>query len=312
MQAANHAVMPALSGIGAAERSAAGRYLEIDPETFRTHFNRKPFLIRHHLCDHPLFRLSNLANLARTLPPGIVEYNAGNIPVSLPDQDKTPYTGLSAEETVRRIEEYRSWMVLKRAEADPECFGVLNQCLDEIQMLSEPIEPGMCEREAAIFVTSPGSVTPYHMDKEINFLLQIRGSKTISVFCASDREVVSEVELERHFTGAAIRRNMVFHERYQERATVFELKAGYGIHIPTTDPHWIKNGDAVSVSFSNGFKTSASLRRGMIYNLNGRIRKLGLRPADYGKGALRDTMKLQVLRAINRAEKWLNVQPAGG
>ncbi len=245
-------------------------------------------------------------------PPGIVEYNAGKIPVSLPDQDETPYTGLSAEETVRRIEECSSWMVLKRAEADPECLAVLNQCLDEIEPLSERIEPGMCEREAAIFVTSPGSVTPYHMDKEINFLLQIRGSKTISVFSASDREVLSEGELERHFTGAAIRRNMVFHERYQERATVFELKAGYGIHIPTTDPHWIKNGEAVSISFSNGFKTRASLRRGMIYNLNGRLRKIGLHPAPYGKGALRDKMKLQVVRALNRAQKWLNIQPAEG
>jgi len=312
MQSANHAVARSSGSTSAGERAAVGRLLDIDAETFRTHFNRKPFLFRHHLCDHPLFRLSNLADLARTLPPSIVEYNAGKIPVSLPDQDKTPYTGLSAEETVRRIEECSSWMVLKRAEADPEGLDVLNRCLDEIQPLSEPIEPGMCEREAAIFVTSPGSITPYHMDKEINFLLQIRGSKTISVFCASDREVVSEVELERHFTGAAIRRNMLFHERYQERATVFELKAGYGIHIPTTDPHWIKNGDAVSVSFSNGFKTRASLRRGMIYHLNGRIRRLGLRPADYGKDALRDTMKLHILRAINRAERWLNIQPAEG
>ena len=312
MQSANRAVAPSLASTGPGKQAAASRFLDIDPEMFRTHFNRKPFLFRHHLCDHPLFRLSNLAELARTLPPGIVEYNAGKIPVSLPDQDETPYTGLSAEETVRRIEECSSWMVLKRAEADPECLAVLNQCLDEIEPLSERIEPGMCEREAAIFVTSPGSVTPYHMDKEINFLLQIRGSKTISVFSASDREVLSEGELERHFTGAAIRRNMVFHERYQERATVFELKAGYGIHIPTTDPHWIKNGEAVSISFSNGFKTRASLRRGMIYNLNGRIRKLGLRPAPYGKGALRDIMKLQLLRAINRAERWLNIQPAEG
>jgi len=311
MQAANHAIARPLGGMGVDEQATTGRYLDIDTETFRTHFNRRPFLFRHYLCDHPVFRLSNLANLARTLPPSIVEYNAGKIPVSLPDQDKTPYTGLSAEETVRRIEECSSWMVLKRAEADPESLEVLNRCLDEIQPLSEPIEPGMCEREAAIFVTSPGSVTPYHMDKEINFLLQIRGSKTISVFSASDREVLSEVELEKHFTGAAIRRNMVFHERYQERATVFELKAGYGIHIPTTDPHWIKNGDAVSISFSNGFKTGASLRRGMIYNLNGRIRKLGLRPAPYGDG-LRDSMKLQVLRAINRAERWLNIKAAEG
>jgi len=312
MQAANHAVMPLSSGIDTGEPGKADHYLDIDPETFRTHFNRKPFLFRHHLCDHPLFRLSNLAELARTLPPSIVEYNAGNIPISLPDQENTPYTGLSAEETVRRIEECGSWMVLKRAEADPQCLDVLHRCLDEIELLSGPIEPGMREREAAIFVTSPRSITPYHMDKEINFLLQIRGSKTISVFSASDREVLSEVELEKHFTGAAIHRNMVFHERYQERATVFELKAGYGIHIPTTDPHWIKNGDGVSISFSNGFKTRASLQRGMIYNLNGRIRKMGLRPAPYGKGVLRDTMKLQFLRAFNRAQRWLNIQPVEG
>ena len=312
MHAVNRAAAPSLDGIGDGESAAAGRYLDIDPETFRTHFNRRPFLFQHRLCDNPLFQLPKLAELARTLPPSIVEYNAGKIPVSLPDWENTPYTGLSAEETVRRIEECGSWMVLKRAEADPECLEVLDRCLDEIELLSEPIEPGMCEREAAIFVTSPGSTTPYHMDHEINFLLQIRGSKTISVFSASDREVLSEQELEKHFSGPAIHRNLVFHERYQERARVFELKAGYGIHIPTTDPHWIKNGDGVSISFSNGFKTRASLRRGMIYKLNGRMRKMGLRPAPYGKGVLRDAMKLQVLRALNRAEKWLNIRPAEG
>jgi len=311
MQAENRAVASSSGSFRAGESVAADRFLDIDPETFRTHFNRKPFLFRHHLSDHPLFRLPRLAELARTLPPSIVEYNAGKIPVSLPDQENTPYTGLSAEETVRRIEECSSWMVLKRAEADPECLDVLNQCLDEIEPLSEEIEPGMCEREAAIFVTSPASITPYHMDKEINFLLQIRGSKTISVFSASDREVLSEVELEEHFTGPAIHRNMVFHERYQERATVFELKAGYGVHIPTTDPHWIKNGDGVSISFSNGFKTRASLRRGMIYNLNGRMRKMGLDPTPYGKGALRDSIKYQAFRALSRAEEWLNRQPLG-
>src|SRR5216117_2052129 len=170
MQPVNRAEALSSGGIGAGEPATAGRFLDIDPETFRTHFNRKPFLFRHHLSDHPLFRLPRLAELARTLPPCIVEYNAGKIPVSLPDWENTPYTGLSAEETVRRIEECGSWMVLKRAEADYEC-------LDVLKPLSEPLEPGMCEREAAIFVTSPSSITPYHMDKEINFLLQIRGSK---------------------------------------------------------------------------------------------------------------------------------------
>jgi hypothetical protein len=291
---------------------ASQRLLEIDRDTFRTHFNRKPFLFRHHVSDHPLFRLTRLAELASTLPPSIVEYNAGKIPVSLPDWENTPYTGLSAEETVRRIEECGSWLVLKRAEAAPDCLRVLNDVLDEIEPLSEAIEPGMREREGAVFVTSPGSVTPYHMDHEINFLLQIRGSKTVSVFSASDRDVLSELELEKHFSGPAIHRNMAFHERYQKRATVFELRAGYGLHIPTTDPHWIKNGDGVSISFSAAFKTRASLHRGAVYRLNGQLRKVGLRPAPYGNGVLRDAMKYQVSRMVGRAQRWLNIQPSEG
>src|SRR5215831_8129288 len=278
----------------ASDPIVAARFLDIDPETFRTHFNRKPFQFRHHVMDHPMFNLTRLAELARTLPPSIVEYNAGKIPVSLPDWENTPYTGLSAEETVRRIEECGSWMVLKRAEAAPDCLQLLNDVMDEIEPLSEPLEEGMCEREGAIFVTSPGSVTPYHMDHEINFLLQIRGSKMVSVFSASDREVLSELELERHFSGPAIHRNMAFHDRYQQRATVFELKAGYGLHIPTTDPHWIKNSDKVSISFSAAFKTRASLHRGAIYRLNGHLRKVGLKPLPYGKDTVRDEMKYQL------------------
>src|SRR6266436_2982343 len=159
MQAENRAVASSSGILRAGESVAADRFLDIDPETFRTHFNRKPFLFRHHLCDHPLFRLPNLAELAGTLPPNIVEYNAGKIPVSLPDWENTPYTGLSPEETVRRIEECGSWLVLKRAEYDRQCLDLLNACLDEIEPMSEPIEPGMCEREAAIFVTSPSSIT---------------------------------------------------------------------------------------------------------------------------------------------------------
>jgi hypothetical protein len=291
-----------------ATRTRPAALLEMDAATFRTHFNRKPFLFRHRLSDHPLFRLPHLAELARTLPPEIVEYNAGNIPVSLPDWENTPYTGLSAEETVRRIEECGSWIVLKRAEYAPECLAVLDACLDEIEPLSNPIEPGMCAREAAIFVTSPGSITPFHIDHEINFLLQIRGSKTISVFSASDREVLSEQDLERHFSGPAIHRNLEFSERHQDRARVFELKEGYGLHIPTTDPHWVKNGDGVSISFSAGFKTRASLRRGRVYRMNARLRRLGLNPAPYGASTVGDEVKSHALRALNRAGSWLGVE----
>src|SRR5262245_38690537 len=86
-----------------------GRLLDIDADLFRARFNRRGFLIHHHLVGHPLFELPRLVELARALPPKNVEYNAGNIPVNL-DPARTPQNGLSVEETIRRIEECCSWM----------------------------------------------------------------------------------------------------------------------------------------------------------------------------------------------------------
>jgi len=275
--------------------------LEIDAEIFRSHFNRRPFLFSHNLSGHPLFELPRLVRLEKTLDGGYVEYNAGKIPVSLPNWQDTPYTGLSAEETIRNADEICSWMVLKRAEQCPDYKRLLDACLDEIEPLSDPIEPGMCEREAAAFVSSPSSVTPYHMDHEINFLLQLRGTKTISVFNADDSTVLSDRELEDYFSGPAIHRNMHFAEEYQQRATVFELRAGFGLHIPTTAPHWVKNGDAVSISFSASFKTPASLQRGNVYRMNAVLRRLGLDPVPWNRSPARDRIKHHAYRVLRRA-----------
>jgi hypothetical protein len=275
--------------------------LEIDAETFRSHFNRRPFLFRHNLSGQALFQLPRLTELAKTLDGSFVEFNAGRIPVSLPNWQDTPYTGLSAEDTIRKADEVCSWMVLKRAEHVPDFARVLDACLDEIAPLSEPIEPGMCEREAAVFVSSPSSVTPYHMDHEINFLLQLRGSKTISVFRADDPAVLSERELEEYFAGPALHRNLRFADEYQQRATVFELQQGFGLHIPTTAPHWVKNGAGVSVSLSAAFKTRASLQRGNVYRMNGVLRRLGVEPLPWDRSPTRDRLKAHAYRVLRRA-----------
>ncbi len=285
--------------------SSALQCLEFDTALFRAHFNRRPFVFRHRLCGHPLFAMPRLVQLSRELRADLVEYNAGQIPVSLPDWENTPYTGLSAEDTIRQADDVCSWMVLKRAEHSADYKQLVDHILDDVEPLSEPLEPGMREREAAVFVSSPGSVTPYHLDHEINFLLQLRGSKTVSVISAADREVLSERDLEDYFTSTAIHRNLPHDERVQAHATVFELRAGEGLHIPTTDPHWVKNGDGVSISFSASFKTPASLRRGDVYRMNARLRQMGMEPAPWGRSPLRDRAKELAFHAVNRAQRLL-------
>ena len=273
--------------------------LNIEPATFRANFYQRPFLIRHNLAGHDLFSLPRLVELAQRLPADRVEYNAGNIPVSQ-DPTTTPRNGLSIAETIRRIEECSSWLVLKNVEQDPAYAALLNDCLDEITAFSEPIAPGMYRREGYVFITSPDSVTPYHMDNEYNFLLQIRGQKQISLFDREDRSILSDLELEKFYTGG--HRNLTFKDEYQAKAQVFQLTPGDGLHFPITAPHWVKNGPAVSISFSITFRTPASEQREMVFRVNAGLRKYGLTPAPVGAAVWQDSLKATAYRAWRRAQ----------
>ncbi len=265
--------------------------------SFAVNFNRKPFLIDHQLVDHELFDLPSLVELSRQLPPESVEYNSGNLPVSQ-DPSRTPMNGLSPDETIRRIEECRSWLVLKNVEQHPAWRALLNGCLDEIQSVTERLAPGMARREGFIFVSSPGSVTPYHIDPENNFLLQIRGDKQVHMFDPMDREVLSEEAIENFFAGA--HRNMEFRESQEGRGYWFNLTPGQGLHFPVVAPHWVQNGAAVSISFSITFQTDESLRRQTLHRFNRRLRQVGLTPSPVGIRPRRDAGKYAVLNALRQ------------
>jgi hypothetical protein len=263
--------------------------LQVDPQVFAAYFNRKPFRVRHRLCGHPLFELPRLLQLARTLPERFVEYNGGELPVGVRPEE-TPRTGLSAEETIRRIQECGSWMVLKRVEQDAEYAELLDGCLDEIAARGRGLFPPMRRREGFIFLSSPNAVTPFHIDPEFNFLLQIRGSKTVNMWDPADRFVLPEEELER-FYASFVHRNLPWRDVFQTTAFVLPLAPGEGLHFPVTVPHWVKNGPEVSVSFSITFRTSESERRELLYKANARLRKLGLAPRPVGQSILLDRTK---------------------
>jgi len=270
--------------------------LEIESDLFREKFGRTPFLVRHRLADHPLFALPRLVELARALPAKQVEYNAGKVPITL-DPAQTPRNGLSPEETIRRIRECRSWLVLKNVERDPAYRALLERCLAEVSDLRGT--PAMSQKHGFIFVSSPDAVTPYHMDPEENFLLQIEGRKTMHVFDPSDRAVLSEQEIERFFSGA--HRNLVFRDEYRPRAQAFELSPGSAVHVPMAAPHWVKNGPQVSISFSITFQTAASMRRQLAHRMNARLRRLGVEPRPIGESPLRDGLKQLCYRALRAA-----------
>ncbi|MEO8704760.1 MAG: cupin-like domain-containing protein [Kofleriaceae bacterium] len=269
--------------------------LELDRIRLTSDFNHRPFALRHQLVGHPAFTLERLVELARRLPPDTVEYNAGDLPITQ-DPNATPRTGLSIEETIRRITECRSWMVLKRVEVDPEYRRILDDCLDQIV----PFAPGMRGRQAFIFISSPGSMTPYHIDHEYNFLLQVRGSKQITIF---DRSILTELEIERFYRGE--HRNLVYDEANAALGRTFELLPGDAVHVPVNAPHYVKNGPEASISFSITFRTPDGDRRSSVYWVNQRLRALGIAPRAVGKTAVIDRAKYLGYALFRRVQRTL-------
>ena len=203
--------------------------------------------LRHLLTDHPLLSLGRLAELAAKMNPAHVEYNSGQLPVGI-DPEAVPGNGLSIDETIRSIEHNGSWMVLKWIENDAAYRGLLEEALAPLKPFVEPKTGEMLTLQGFIFVSSPGAVTPYHMDPEHNILLQIRGDKTMTVFPQVDAELLSDEDHERYHTGG--HRNLSWRDDFAAKGTAVQLTPGDAIYVPVKAPHWVKVTQGPSVSLS--------------------------------------------------------------
>jgi hypothetical protein len=287
--------------------SPGSRLIDGDPKVFRECFNRAEFAFAHHLASHPLFELPRLIELAKSMPKGDIYYDAGDVRI---DQrwDQTPPCLLPVDELIRRIESDGAWILIKRARSDPAYAELLDRGLTEFQDLTGGALPrSMMKRDALVFISSPNRVTPYHIDRECNFLLQIRGQKVIYIFDRNDRENLPEAELERFWT--VDNNSAVYKPQFQDRAHVYPLKPGSAVHIPVNAPHWVKNSDEVSVSLSVNFQfQDATLAN--IYRTNYLLRKLGLNPRPPGRSRVGDFLKGYGLGPLFGATKKLKIKRA--
>ncbi|MEJ7927681.1 cupin-like domain-containing protein [Sphingobium sp. AN641] len=233
----------------------------------------RPVKLTHGLADHPLLTLEALAALAERMPVENVEYNLGRLPLGLRPED-TPTNGLTLGETIRTIDTNGSWAVLKNVERDDAYRALLDMALAELEPIVARKTGPMVHREAFIFLSSPGSVTPFHMDPEHNILLQIRGAKEMTVFPADDEQLVSAEQSEAFHAGG--HRNLPWRDDFLRHGTPFSLTRGEAVHVPVKAPHFVKNGDAVSISLSVTWRSERSVAEGELHSLNALLRRRGL------------------------------------
>lgn len=215
-----------------------------------------------------------------------------------PDQHKT---GMTALETVKNIGSAGSWVSFLNVQTDPEYRALVTDVLDRMRPLVEPRDPGMYGYAGWIFLTSPGVVTPYHMDRENNFILQIRGRKTIHVWDPNERSVISPLVRE-EFNTFRSREKATYKDEFLPYARVFDAKPGDGAYMPSNGPHWVKNGDAISITASFTYYTRGTKRYELLCRANSALRRLGLNPRAPGDSRLRDGVKRRLFTGYTRAK----------
>lgn len=274
---------------------------------FRRLYPEKPGKLSHGLVGHELLTLEALVGLAGRLGPENVEYNAGDLPYGV-EPDEVSHTGLSPQETIRRIEECGSWMVLKNVDRDPAYRQLLEAALAELAPVIEPLSGEMLTKVGFIFVSSPGAVTPFHLDPEHNVLLQIRGSKTMMIV-PGDENVVPPEKHEAYHVGG--HRNVPWQDEYARRGEAFELKPGDAVHVPLMWPHWVKNGPDPSISFSITWKNEWIYQEADVRGMNHLLRRAGLKPASPASFPQRNPAKAFAFRTIRRVRQRIGSQNSG-
>ena len=304
-------LLPASAPLPAAAAAPAGarglgaptcRVWPADPTAFTTSGMQA---IRHNFDQHPLMHLSELAKLAKRLYPHkqCRFIMPGATQTSEFDHQDTDVAGRSIDEVFERIEEPRSWVALYNVETDPIYKGFLKEVADTVRPLVEREQPGMYQVGGFIFISAPPSVTPFHIDRENNFWLQVRGQKVMSVFDHTDREIISG---EARDTFILYGQNATLKtQEHIERARNFPVGPGDGVYFPSTSPHMTRTevdaarpGDPVSISIGVVFYTEVTRRHAYVHAMNEFLRHRGLSPREPGKSDALDRIKALGGRAL--------------
>ena len=253
----------------------------------------EPFEFRHQLHLRPEFTLDQLIELGRRLPDGPAFKGWQNGTIRVEDGwDARPVERLSFEKTIEGIAENNSLLVMKHVEQDPVFGPMLQDLLQEIFVYSPAkLRDEVTIGECLIFINSPKRKTPYHFDLESNFLLQIAGEKTVHAWANGDNSLVTIEELE-DYCGVGNLSAAIYKPERQVDAFTTRLLPGDGTHFPSTGPHWVENGDEVSISINVNYDMrSLHHRMKYAFAINSRMRKLGLKPRDPGVSKFSDDLK---------------------
>jgi hypothetical protein len=182
---------------------------------------------------------------------------------------------------------------------DPEYRALVDDFLDDVAQHLPVRDRVLLNRDAAAFLASPGSITPFHLDHEQNFLCHLRGAKTFHVWDHRDRSVVGERALEA-FYAEGRSRDIAYEPAMLAKAKTFQLESGDCIYMPMGSPHAVSTGKDITATFSILMNTVTAFDTVESYRANRVMRRMGLSPRPVGHNETLDTIKRHTVGAVRR------------
>jgi hypothetical protein len=284
--------------------SAAEKLIELPDSVIAEHYNRRGFIVSHSLADHPLTCFPALRSLAKRLHPQQIKYRAGQIPGDAEfDSAHVRYRGsLTREEAIDLLVERNVWLAIYNPERDSAYARLVRQLVAQIAAAIAPIDGAITWYSAYFFLSAQNSVTPYHADREMNFLLQIEGRKLVKLWDGMDDSVMSSRERD-HLLAVPDQRP-AYRPELDALAGSFHIAPGTGVHHPFIAPHLVVTESDLSISLAMTFRTERSDRWTTTHNVNHGMRRFGLNPRPVRKNSLVDSAKVNLagsVRTLRRA-----------
>ncbi len=266
-------------------------------ESLEATYPTLPAALRHRLADHPLLGLDALASLARRMDPDHMRSNLGDVPIEV-DPEGVHRASPDAAEIINSIGANGSWMVLRHIQTVPDYGALVAELAAELEPIVARTTGRMLKVDGLIFVASPEAVTPFHFDPEHNVLMQVRGTKEVSIFPAFDEAVVSEQSHEDlHLNGHM---NLPWRDEIAALGQGFMLSPGDAVSLPFKAPHWVRNGAEISVSLSVTWQSDWTYAEADARMMNIAMRNWGLKPRVLRPFPASNRAKSLAWRAIRR------------
>jgi hypothetical protein len=244
----------------------------------------------HDLHHDDRLTLASVADLADRLPRRSVIADTAAQPLLVPHGGPPRGALERPGDVIRDLRNANAWLTLLNVEDDPGMAEIMDTHLDQLQSGMIAKQGGkrgkMHRRVAFVFVSSPNSVTPVHFDIEHSLLMQVSGSKTVSIGCF-ESEAARRHEIDRYWDGSHGRI-----ETLPPEVAAYTLTPGRAVYIPPGTPHWVHNGPDISLSLTLTYFTAATIRENRIEDFNSYLRRRHMKPREPGRSTTVDTAKL--------------------